>query len=87
MKILKEIAMSKVCQITSKRPLVGNHVSKSQIKTKRRQLPNLQTKKIFVPELNRSVRLKISTAAMKSIDKNGLLVYLKKQKLTLADII
>ena len=78
--------MSKVCQITSKRPLVGNNVSKSHIKTKRRQLPNLQTKKIFVPELNRSVRLKISTSAMKSIDKNGLLPYLKKQKLTLADI-
>ena len=78
--------MSKVCQITSKRPLVGNNVSKSHIKTKRRQLPNLQTKKLFVPELNRSVRLKISTSAMKSIDKNGLLPYLKKQKLTLADI-
>ena len=79
--------MSKVCQITSKRPLVGNHVSKSQIKTKRRQLPNLQMKKIFVPELNRTVRLKISTSAMKSIDKNGLTAYLKKQNLTLTDII
>tara|TARA_Y100000590_G_scaffold281489_1_gene316638 strand:+ start:1579 stop:1818 length:240 start_codon:yes stop_codon:yes gene_type:complete len=78
--------MSKVCQITSKRPLVGNHVSKSNIKTKRRQLPNLQVKKIFVPELNRTIKLKISTSAMKSIDKNGLLAYLKKQKLTLADI-
>ena len=44
--------MSKVCKITSKRPLVGNNVSKSNIKTKRRQFPNLQMKKIFVPELN-----------------------------------
>ena len=79
--------MSKVCQITSKRPLVGNHVSKSQIKTKRRQLTNLQMKKIFVPELNRTVRLKISTSAMKSIDKNGLMPYLKKQNLTLNDVI
>ena len=79
--------MSKVCQITSKRPLVGNRVSKSQIKTKRRQLPNLQMKKIFVPELNRIVRLKISTSAMKSIDKNGLMPYLKKQNLTLNDVI
>ena len=79
--------MSKVCQITSKRPLVGNNVSKSQIKTKRRQLPNLQMKKIFVPELNRTVRLKISTSAMKSIDKNGLMPYLKKQNLTLNDVI
>ena len=79
--------MSKVCQITSKRPLVGNNVSKSNIKTKRRQLPNLQMKKIFVPELNKSVRLKISTSAIKTIDKLGLMAYLKKQKLTLADIL
>ena len=78
--------MSKVCQITSKRPLVGNSVSKSNTKTKRRQLPNLQVKKIFVPELDRTIKLKISTSAMKSIDKHGLLPYLKKKKLTLADI-
>ena len=79
--------MSKVCKITSKRPLVGNSVSKSNIKTKRRQLPNLQMKKIFVPELNKSVILKISTSAIKTIDKLGLMAYLKKQKLTLTDIL
>ena len=79
--------MSKVCKITSKRPLVRNSVSKSNIKTKRRQLPNLQMKKIFVPELNKSVRLKISTSAIKTIDKLGLMAYLKKQKLTLTDIL
>ena len=79
--------MSKVCQITSKRPLVGNHVSKSNIKTKRRQYPNLQSKKIFIPELNKTVKLKISTNAIKSIDKLGLMAYLKKQKLTLSDIL
>ena len=79
--------MSKICQISNKRPLVGNHVSKSNIKTKRRQLPNLQVKKIFVPELNKYVRLKLSTSAIKTIDKLGLLLYLKKQKLTLSDII
>ena len=78
--------MARTCNITGKKPLVGNNVSKSHRKTKRKQYPNLQTKKIFIPELNRSVRLKISTSAMKSIDKNGLLPYLKKQKLTLADI-
>ena len=78
--------MSRKCQISGKKPLVGNRVSKSNIKTKRRQLPNLQVKNIFVPELNRSIKLKISTSAMKSIDKHGLLPYLKKQKLTLADI-
>ena len=79
--------MSKICQISNKRPLVGNNVSKSNIKTKRRQLPNLQVKKIFVPELNKYVKLKLSTSAIKSIDKLGLLPYLKKQKLTLSDII
>ncbi len=79
--------MSKVCNITNKKPLVGNNVSKSNIKTKRRQLPNLQVKRIFVPELKRYVKLKISTSAMKSIDKLGLLQYLKKQKLNLSDVI
>ena len=79
--------MTKICEITGKRPLVGNNVSKSNIKTKRRQFPNLQMKKIFVPELNKFVKLKISTSAIKTIDKLGLMAYLKKQKLTLADIL
>ena len=79
--------MAKVCKITNKRPLVGNNVSKSQRKTKRRQLPNLQLKKIYVPELKRSVKLKLSTNAIKTIDKNGLFAYLKKNNLKLADII
>ena len=79
--------MSKICKITNKRPLVGNNVSKSNIKTKRRQLPNLQSKRIFVPELNKYVKLKVSTSAIKSIDKLGLIPYLKKQKLNLSDII
>ena len=79
--------MSKVCKITGKRPLVANNVSKSNNKTKRRQLPNLQNKKIFVPELGKSVRFKMSANALKSIDKNGLLVFLKKKNLTLSDIL
>ena len=79
--------MSKFCSITGKRPLVGNNVSKSNIKTKRRQLPNLQTKKIYIPELDRMVKIKLSVSALKTIDKTGLLNYLKKQKLELSDII
>jgi len=79
--------MSKFCSITGKRPLVGNNVSKSNIKTKRRQLPNLQTKKIYIPELDRTVKIKLSVSALKTIDKTGLLNYLKKQKLELSDII
>ncbi len=78
--------MSRLCKITGKRPLVGNNVSKSHRKTKRRQFPNLQSKKIFVPELNKFVQVKLSTTALKTIDKYGLLPYLKKQGLSLLDI-
>ena len=78
--------MSKVCKITNKRPLVGNNVSKSKRRTKRRQMPTLQKKNIFVPELGRSIQIKLSVAALKTIDKHGLLPYLKKQNLSLSDI-
>tara|TARA_Y100000994_G_C15287847_1_gene274059 strand:- start:90 stop:329 length:240 start_codon:yes stop_codon:yes gene_type:complete len=78
--------MSRVCKITGKKPLVGNNVSKSNRKTKRRQLPNLQTKRIFVPELGRFVQLKLSVTALKTIDKQGLMPYLKKRGLSLSDI-
>ena len=79
--------MAKVCKITGKRPLVANNVSKANNKTKRRQLPNLQKKKVFIPELGKTVRIKVSTNALKSIDKEGLLTFLKKKKLSLADIL
>ncbi len=79
--------MSKVCKITGKRPRVANNVSKANNKTKRRQLPNLQSKKIFVPELGKAVRIKLSVKALKTIDKYGLLPYLKKKGLSLQDII
>ena len=78
--------MSKFCSITGKSPLVGNSVSKSNIKTKRRQFPNLQTKKIYIPEIDRTVKIKLSVNALKTIDKTGLLNYLKKQNLELSDI-
>ena len=79
--------MSKFCAITGKRPLVGNNVSKSNVKTKRTQLPNLQLKRIYIPELDKTVRIKLSVSAIKTIDKIGLLNYLKKQKLQLSDIL
>ena len=78
--------MSKVCQITGKRPRVGNNVSKSNRKTKRRQIPNLQSKRIYVPELGKFVQLKVSVTALKTIDRLGLMPYLKKQGLKLSDI-
>ena len=79
--------MSKICKITGKRPRVANNVSKAKNKTKRRQLPNLQHKAIFVPELGKSIRLKVSVKALKTIDKYGLLPYLKKKGMSLNDVL
>ena len=79
--------MSRICKITGKRPKVGNNVSKANNKTKRRQLPNLQSKRIFVPELGKTVKLKLSVKAIKTIDKYGLLPYLNKKGLSLTDIV
>ena len=79
--------MSKVCKITGKRPRVANNVSKANNRTKRRQLPNLQFKKVFIPELGKNVRLKLSVKAIKTIDKHGLLPYLRKKGLSLQDIV
>ena len=70
--------MSKVCQLTGKRPIVGNNVSHSNVKTKRRFLPNVHTKRYFIPELNTWVSLKLSAQAMRTIDKLGVYSYLKK---------
>tara|TARA_B110001454_G_scaffold208919_1_gene221901 strand:+ start:455 stop:694 length:240 start_codon:yes stop_codon:yes gene_type:complete len=79
--------MSRICKLTGKKPLRGNKVSKANNKTNRFQYPNLQKKKIFVPELNKSVNIKLSVKAMKIVDKLGLMPYLKKQGLTLTEII
>ncbi len=70
--------MSKVCDLTGKRPITGNHVSHSNRKTKRRFLPNLQKKRFFIPETGEWVTLKVSTSALKSINKLGIHAYLKK---------
>ena len=79
--------MSRVCKITGKRPLTANNVSKSNNKTKRKQYPNIQKKTYYIPELNRKVTLKLSTTAIKSIDRYGLLPFLQKKGISLADII
>ena len=78
--------MSKICKITGKRPKTGNNVSKANNKTKRKQYPNIQKKRYFVPELKRTVTLKISANAIKTIDKYGLLSYLNKKGMSLADV-
>lgn len=69
--------MSKVCQLTGKRPLSGHHVSHSNRKTKRRFMPNLQTKKYFIPETGEWITLKLATSTMRTIDKYGIYAYLK----------
>jgi large subunit ribosomal protein L28 len=63
--------MSKVCQLTGKRPLTGNNVSHANNRSKMRQLPNLRSKKIWVEEENRFVTLKISTRALRTLKKKG----------------
>lgn len=70
--------MSKVCQLTGKRPITGNHVSHSNHRTRRRFEPNLQKKKYYIPEVDKWVTLKISAKAMRNINKLGLYEYLKK---------
>ncbi len=69
--------MARVCQVTGKKPIVGNSVSHSNIKTKRRFLPNLQTKRFFFAEENRWITLKVSSEAIRTINKNGLLTTVK----------
>ena len=64
--------MARVCQITGKRPISGNNVSHSNIKTKRRFLPNLHTHRFWVESENRWVRLRLSSKAMRIIDKKGI---------------
>lgn len=64
--------MAQVCQVTGKGPLVGMNVSHSHTRTKKRTLPNLQNKRFFVPSENRYVRLRVSAAGMRTIDKLGI---------------
>ncbi len=78
--------MSQKCMITGKAPLTGNHVSHANNKVKRRQNPNLKWKKIYIPELDRTVRLRISTSVLRTINKKGLLAVLKDYGLTLKDV-
>lgn len=72
--------MSRICQITGKKGIVGNKVSHSNHKTKRRFNVNLQTKKFFVPETGEWITLKLSTSALRTIAKNGLSNVLKEAK-------
>lgn len=70
--------MSKVCDLTGKRPITGHNVSHSNVKTKRRFLPNLHKKRFYIPEVDKWVTLKVSASAIRTINKLGLYAYLKK---------
>ena len=72
--------MARICQITGKKVMVGNNVSHSNIKTRRRFYPNLQTKKFFNPEDNTWITLVISANGIRHINKKGLSVCLKEAK-------
>jgi large subunit ribosomal protein L28 len=68
--------MSKVCQVTGKRPITGNNVSHANNKTKRRFLPNLHDHRFWVEAEKRWVKLRVSTKGMRIIDKRGIDVVL-----------
>jgi large subunit ribosomal protein L28 len=72
--------MSRVCELTGKKMIVGNTVSHSNIKTKRRFYPNLQTKRFFIPEEDKWITLKVSTSALRNINKNGISACLKEAR-------
>jgi large subunit ribosomal protein L28 len=68
----RSVHMARVCDVTGKKPQVGNNVSHANNKTKRRFLPNLQYRRFWVESENRWVRLRVSGAALRLIDKNGI---------------
>lgn len=70
--------MSRVCQITGKKALTGNNVSHANNRTKRKQLPNLQYKKVWDEESKRFIRMKISTSAIKTLNKKSVSKLVKK---------
>ena len=72
--------MSRICQITGKKMITGNHVSHSNIKTRRRFYPNLQTKKFYIPEEDKFITLKVSAAGIRNINKKGISVALKEAR-------
>ena len=68
--------MARVCQVTGKGPMVGNNVSHANNKTKRRFLPNLQRRRFWIESENRWINLRLTTNALRTIDKNGIDVVL-----------
>ena len=76
----KNFDMSRICQITGKVPVTGNKVSHSNIKTKRRFLPNLQTKRFYLAEEDKWITLKVSAEGLRTINKRGLFNVVKEMR-------
>ena len=72
--------MSKVCEISGKRPRVGNNVSHANNKTKRKFFPNLHKKRFYIPEEDRWITLKVSSTVLRTINKNGISAVLNEAK-------
>lgn len=72
--------MSRVCQLTGKRVMVGNNVSHSNQKTKRKFYPNLVKKKFYLPEEKEFITLRVSTSALRTINKNGITACVREAK-------
>ena len=64
--------MARVCEVTGKKPMVGNNVSHANNRTKRRFLPNLQRRRFWVESENRWISMRLTTNALRTIDKNGI---------------
>ncbi|AKH38963.1 MULTISPECIES: 50S ribosomal protein L28 [Nitrosomonas] len=72
--------MARVCEVTGKRPMTGHHVSHANNKTKRRFLPNLQHRRFWVESEKRWITLRLTNAALRTIDKNGIDAVLAKMR-------
>ncbi len=72
--------MARVCQISGKRPRVGNNVSKANNKTKRKFYPNLQRKRFYLPDEDRWITIRVSTSILRTINKNGISAVLKEAR-------
>ena len=72
--------MARVCEVTGKRPMTGHHVSHANNKTKRRFLPNLQHRRFWVESEKRWITLRLTNAALRTIDKNGIDAVLPKMR-------
>ncbi len=75
--------MSRKCSLTGKSNLVGNNVSHSQRKTKRVQQPNLITKRLYIPEEGRTVTVRLSARALRTLNKKGIQKFLKEEGIVL----